>query len=144
MLHGSERKNLKPRWISVWNLSFGFRVRIYFTEYAVGAKRGIVLLRMLYFSTNQISHTCNKMLQCCIQNDFKAMCHTDGLLWSAREIASMALPAARERHAKNVWHIAIRACEIPRSVSKTVYNFFHYGLHLQPKKKQHVQRRWCP
>ena len=36
------------------------------------------------------------------------MCHTDGLVWSAREIASMALPAARERHAKNVWHIALR------------------------------------
>ena len=37
----------------------------------------------------------------------KAMCHTDGQLWSAREIASMALPAARERHAKNVLHIAL-------------------------------------
>ena len=35
----------------------------------------------------------------------------------------------------------LRACEIPRSVSKTVHNFFHYGLHLRPKKKQHVQRR---
>ena len=29
----------------------------------------------------------------------------------------------------------LRACEIPRSVSKTVNNFFHYGLHLRPKKK---------
>ena len=48
----------------------------------------------------------------------------------------MALPAARERHAKNVWHIALRACEIPRSVSKTINNFFHYGLHLRPKKKE--------
>ena len=38
----------------------------------------------------------------------KAMCHTDGLVWSAREIATMALPAARERHAKNVWDIALR------------------------------------
>ena len=38
----------------------------------------------------------------------KAMCHTDDLLWSARKIASMALPAARERHAKNVWHIALK------------------------------------
>ena len=28
----------------------------------------------------------------------------------------------------------IRACEIPRSVSKTVNNFLHYGLHLRPKK----------
>ena len=28
----------------------------------------------------------------------------------------------------------LRACEIPRSVSKTVNNFFHYGLHLRPKK----------
>ena len=38
----------------------------------------------------------------------------------------------------------LRACEIPRSVSKTVNNFFHYGVHLRPKKKQHVHRRWCP
>ena len=30
--------------------------------------------------------------------------------------------------------VALRACEIPRSVSKTVNNFFHYGLHLRPKK----------
>ena len=29
----------------------------------------------------------------------------------------------------------LKACEIPRSVSKTVNNFFHYGFHLQPKKK---------
>ena len=29
--------------------------------------------------------------------------------------------------------IGLRACEIPRSVSKTVNNFFHYGLHLRPK-----------
>ena len=36
------------------------------------------------------------------------MCHTDAPLWSAREIASMALPAEQERHAKNVWHIALR------------------------------------
>ena len=28
----------------------------------------------------------------------------------------------------------LRACEIPRSVSKTVNNFFHDGLHLRPKK----------
>ena len=40
--------------------------------------------------------------------------------------------------------LILRACEIPRSVSKTVNNFFHYGLHLRPKKKQHIQRRWCP
>ena len=32
----------------------------------------------------------------------------------------------------------LRTCEIPRSVSKTVNNFFHYGLHLRPKKKQHI------
>ena len=31
----------------------------------------------------------------------KAMCHTDALVWTARKIASMALPAARERPAKN-------------------------------------------
>ena len=31
------------------------------------------------------------------------MCHTDVLLWSAREIASMALPAERERHTENLW-----------------------------------------
>ena len=31
--------------------------------------------------------------------------------------------------------ILLRACEILRSVSKTVNNFFHYGLHLRPKKK---------
>ena len=41
----------------------------------------------------------------------KAMCHTDGLLWSTKEIASMALPVVRERHAKNVWHIASRQSE---------------------------------
>ena len=27
-----------------------------------------------------------------------------------------------------------KACEIPRLVLKTVNNFFHYGLHLRPKK----------
>ena len=43
----------------------------------------------------------------------KAMCHTDAPLWSAREIASMAHPAEQERHAKNVWHIALRRCVIP-------------------------------
>ena len=37
--------------------------------------------------------------------------------------------------------LEFRACEIPRSVSKTVNNFFHYRVHLRPKKKQHVQRR---
>ena len=37
----------------------------------------------------------------------KATCHTDALLWTAREITSMAPPAERERHAKNVWHIAL-------------------------------------
>ena len=46
-----------------------------------------------------------------VSHTLKAMCHTDALLWSARKIALMALPAARERHAKNVWHIALRACE---------------------------------
>ena len=30
----------------------------------------------------------------------------------------------------------LRACEIPRSVSKTVNNLFHYGLHLRPKKRE--------
>ena len=39
---------------------------------------------------------------------WRAICHTDALLWSARKIASMVLPAARERHVKNVWHIALR------------------------------------
>ena len=32
---------------------------------------------------------------------------------SAREIASIVLPAARERHAKNVWHIALRRGSTP-------------------------------
>ena len=45
------------------------------------------------------------------------------------------------RFQKSVRFGILRACEIPRSVSKTVNNFFHYGLHLQPKKKQHVQQR---
>ena len=39
------------------------------------------------------------------------------------------------------YFFVLRACEIPRSVSKTVNNFFHYGLHLRPKNKQHIQRR---
>ena len=67
-------------------------------------------------------------------------------LWSAKEIAPVALSAEQERllisintdqwerHTENVFHIVIRTCEIPRSVSKTVNNFFHYGLHLRPKK----------
>ena len=38
----------------------------------------------------------------------------------------------RKTCADTVGHL--RACEIPRSVSKTVNNFFHYGLHLRPKK----------
>ena len=36
------------------------------------------------------------------------------------------------------FHITLRACEIPRSVSKTVNNFFYYGLHLRPKKATHT------
>ena len=52
----------------------------------------------------------------------KAMCHTDALLWGARKIASMALPAARERHAKNVWHIALRG-EIGLESSKNRFFF---------------------
>ena len=50
-----------------------------------------------------------------VSHRLKVMCHTDALLWSARQIASMALPVARERHAKNVWHIALRQCETPPS-----------------------------
>ena len=38
----------------------------------------------------------------------------------------------------------LRACEIPRSVSKTVNDFFHYGFHLRPNKKQHIQPKWIP
>ena len=33
---------------------------------------------------------------------------------------------------------SLRAYEIPRSVSRTVNNFFHYGLHLRPKKATHT------
>ena len=36
-------------------------------------------------------------------------------LWSAREIASMALSAEQARHTENVFHIAIRRCETPPS-----------------------------
>ena len=47
-----------------------------------------------------------------------------------------------------VFHMLLRHLppHLPRSrsVSKTVNIFFHYGLHLRPKKKQHIQRRWCP
>ena len=32
--------------------------------------------------------------------------------------------------------LILRACEIPRSVSKTVNNFFHYGLHLRLKESK--------
>ena len=39
------------------------------------------------------------------------------------------------RTVKIKWNGSLRACKIPRSVSKTVINFFHYGLHLRPKKK---------
>ena len=38
-------------------------------------------------------------------------------------------------------HKLLRECEIPWSVSKTVNNFFRYGLQLRPKKKQHIQQR---
>ena len=65
-------------------------------------------------------------------------------LWSAREIASVSFSAEPLKLSllhSIVFHIALRACEIPRSVSKTINNFFHYGLHVRPKKKQHVQRR---
>ena len=54
----------------------------------------------------------------------KAMCHTDGISWSAREIASMALAAARERHAKKVWHIALRVGSIPTLHLKTFEQIF--------------------
>ena len=36
---------------------------------------------------------------------------------------------------ERILSLPLRACEIPRSVSKTVNNFFHHCLHLQPKKK---------
>ena len=36
------------------------------------------------------------------------MCHTDALLWSAREVASMALSVEREKHTENVWQIALK------------------------------------
>ena len=51
----------------------------------------------------------------------KVMSHTDALLWSAREIASMAPPAERERHAKNLWHIRLRWTELR-------YKIFHILL----------------
>ena len=38
----------------------------------------------------------------------KAMCHTDASPCSAREIASMALPAEQERHTESRRHIALR------------------------------------
>ena len=48
-------------------------------------------------------------------------------------------PVTREfNHLQNMFKIHLlnlRACEIPRSVSKTVNNFFHYGLHWRLKKK---------
>ena len=41
----------------------------------------------------------------------KAMCHTDAPPWSAREIASIALPAEQERHTESGWHIALKRGE---------------------------------
>ena len=69
-----------------------------------------------------------------ISHCLKAMCHTDALLWSARKIASMTLPAEQERHAKNVWHIALRMfdCgirvknEIKINFITVVTNYMHY------------------
>ena len=69
-----------------------------------------------------------------IQHRLKAMCHTGASQWSAREIASMAPPAARERHAKNVWHIALRMFDCGIRVKNAikinfitvVTNYLHY------------------
>ena len=36
-----------------------------------------------------------------VSHRLKVMCHTDAPLWSARKIASMALPAERERHTES-------------------------------------------
>ena len=64
----------------------------------------------------------------------KAMCNT--FLVCLFRSAGCAIEAiSLALHSRpSVWHIAVRACEIPRSVSKTVNNFFYYGLHLRPKK----------
>ena len=37
---------------------------------------------------------------------------------------------------KNMWNTAVGI--------KNCKQLFCYGLHLRPKKKQHIQRRWCP
>ena len=87
------------------------------------------------------------------------MCHTDAPLWSAREIASMALPAEQERHAKNVWHIALRKlCSHEKKsfrdfhvrTLKMVRNFRKIGLEKQLKRLYRSQnysvdriKNWC-
>ena len=43
--------------------------------------------------------------------DIKARWNTRGTLWSAREIASMALSTEQARHTENVFHIALRRGE---------------------------------
>ena len=62
------------------------------------------------------------------------MRHTDILLWSAREIASMALPVEQEKHTENVWlsHPAESATEAIslalHSVSYPLWNTFSVCL----------------
>ena len=46
-------------------------------------------------------------------------------LWSAREIASMALSAEQARHTENVFHIALRhVCQYRHFSSKLLNNFY--------------------
>ena len=55
------------------------------------------------------------------KSHLKAMCHTDVLLWSAREIASMVLPAEQETHWERVTHRLKAMCHtdaLPRSARK--------------------------
>ena len=63
---------------------------------------------------------------------------------TALSVTMISIIVAREIF-KKMWklvclffRLSLRACKIPRSVSKTVNNFFHYGLHLRPKKATHA------
>ena len=60
-------------------------------------------------------------------------CHS-GFLYLFRQVVLQKIYSKVLSWRVSVLSLPLRACEIPRSVSKTVNNIFHDGLHLRPKK----------
>ena len=62
-------------------------------------------------------------------------------LWSAREIASMALSAEQARHTENVFHIALRRCETLWSAREIASVAFSAERERHAEQCKRVQER---